>query len=302
MKYIFIINPEAGRGKYKEILPNIEKICNIRNLEYEIKYIKEDLSASQIISEYKNDENIFYIVGGDGTLTNALPSVVGTKNKIAIIPSGSGNDTYKTIKKLPLGETKIDLGKINNVYFINTACTGMDAEVANNLDILKNTKIPTSQLYNASIIYTFVKYKFRTIKFITKIKTFEAKYSMLSICNGGFYGGGFNVAPKALLTDGLFDIYYAEKIMKIRMIPLLLKMKNGKHEGKRYMHKFRTNHIELEVDEEITFNIDGEKLKGKKFTIDLIPKVITVYNNPDLVEEIITGKIKPNEDIEALAK
>ena len=79
-------------------------------------------------------------------------------------------------------------------------------------------------------------------------------------------------------------------------------MKNGKHEGKRYMHKFRTNHIELEVDEEITFNIDGEKLKGKKFTIDLIPKVITVYNNPDLVEEIITGKIKPNEDIEALAK
>ena len=40
----------------------------------------------------------------------------------------------------------------------------------------------------------------------------------------------------------------------------------------------------------------------EQFTIDLIPKVITVYNNPDLVEEIITGKIKPNEDIEALAK
>ena len=27
MKYIFIINTIAGRGKYAEILPQIEKVC-----------------------------------------------------------------------------------------------------------------------------------------------------------------------------------------------------------------------------------------------------------------------------------
>lgn len=290
MKFIFIINRQAGREKYKQVLPNIEKVCNKRNLEYEIRFIEENLNAAEIANEYKDGENVIYIVGGDGTLTKTLPGIIGTNNKIGIIPSGSGNDTYKTIKKLPNGETKIDLGRINDVYFINTACTGLDAEVANNLDILKETKIPTNQLYNASIIYTFAKYKFRKIKFITKIKTFEAKYSMLSICNGGFYGGGFNVAPKALLTDGLFDIYYAEKINKLRMIPLLLKMKNGKHEGKRYIHKFRTNHVELELEEKITFNIDGEKLEGKRFVIDLIPEAITIYNNNELVEEILNEK------------
>ena len=290
MKYIFIINPKAGREKYKEILPNIKLACDRRSINYEIRYVNDNLNTEQIAREYQDEENVIYVVGGDGSLTKTLPGIVGTKNKLGIIPAGSGNDTYKAIKKLPKGETNIDLGKVNDIYFINTACTGLDAEVGNNIDNLRNTKIPTSQLYNASIIYTFASYKFKKIKFITKTKKLEEKYSMVSICNGNFYGGGFNIAPKAKLTDGLFDIYYAEKINKIRMIPLLLKVKKGMHEGKRHIHKFRSNHIELELEEEITFNVDGEKLKGKKFVIDLIPKAIAVYNDIDLVNEIMTGK------------
>lgn len=292
MKYIFIINAIAGRGKYKKILPNIEKICKERKIEYEIRYISEEKDGSQIALEYKDEENVIYVVGGDGTITRTLAGIVGTKNKLGVIPSGSGNDTYRTIKMLPKGETKIDLAKINDTYFINVACTGVDAEVANNLDKLKETKIPTSQLYNASIVYTFVKFKHKRMKLHTSIKDIDSKYTILSICNGAYYGGGFNIAPKAELTDGLLDIYYAEKMSKIKMIPLLLKMKRGKHEGKRKIHKFRTNHVEIDFEEEITFNVDGEKVTNNHFTIDILPKIITVYNDDEFVEEVIKGKIQ----------
>lgn len=144
-----------------KILPRIEKVCKEKKREYEIRYITDTLSGADIAKQYKDKENIIYIVGGDGTLTRTLPGIVGTKNKLGIIPSGSGNDTYKAIKALPKGENLIDLGKINDTYFINVACTGLDAEVGNNVDLLRNTWIPTSQLYNASIIYTFVKFKFK---------------------------------------------------------------------------------------------------------------------------------------------
>lgn len=291
MKYIFIINAIAGRGKYKKILPNIEKICKERKIEYEIRYISEEKDGSQIALEYKDKENVIYVVGGDGTITRTLAGIVGTKNKLGVIPSGSGNDTYRTIKMLPKGETKIDLAKINDTYFINVACTGVDAEVANNLDKLKETKIPTSQLYNASIIYTFVKFKHKRMKLHTSIKDIDSKYTILSICNGAYYGGGFNIAPKAELTDGLLDIYYGEKMSKIKMIPLLLKMKKGKHEGKRKIHKFRTDHVEINFEEEITFNVDGEKVTNNHFTIDILPKIIAVYNDDEFVEEVIKGKI-----------
>ncbi len=291
MKYIFIINAIAGRGRYKKILPNIERICKERNIEYEIRYISEEKDGSQIASEYKDEENVIYVVGGDGTITKSIAGIVGTKNKLGVIPSGSGNDTYRTIKMLPKGETKIDLAKINDTYFINVACTGVDAEVANNLDKLKETKIPTSQLYNASIIYTFVKFKHKRMKLHTSIKDIDSKYTILSICNGAYYGGGFNIAPKAELTDGLLDIYYGEKMSKIKMIPLLLKMKKGKHEGKRKIHKFRTDHVEINFEEEITFNVDGEKVTNNHFTIDILPKVLNVYNDDEFVEEVIKGKI-----------
>ena len=287
MKYIFIVNEKAGRGKSKKIVPNIEKSCKKRNIEHEIRYITEEKSGYDIALEYKDEENVIYVVGGDGTLTITLPALVGTKNRLGIIPAGSGNDTYRAIENLEKGENLIDIGKINNTYFINVACSGIDAEVGHNIEKLRKTIIPTSQLYNASIVYTFVTFKYKKMKLVTKVKTVEEKYTILSICNGSYYGGGYKIAPKSKLEDGLLDIYYAEKMPKIKMIPLILRQKKGKHEGKRRVHKFRANHVEIEFEEEVMFNVDGEKITDKKFIIDVLPKAITIFNDIDFVEEIM---------------
>ena len=287
MKYIFIVNEGAGKGKSQKILPKIENECQKRKYDYEIRKITKEKSGYDIALEYKNQENVIYVIGGDGTLAITLPALVGTKNKLGIIPAGSGNDTYRTVKTMENGEHLIDLGKINNTYFINVACTGIDAEVANNIEKFRGTIVPTSQLYNVSIIYTFATFKHKKMKLATKVKIIEDKYTILSICNGSYYGGGFKIAPKSRLTDGLLDIYYAEKMPKVKMIPLILKLKNGKHEGKRRIHKFRTNHVELELEKEVTFNVDGERLTDKKFIIDVLPKAITLYNNKEFVEEIM---------------
>ena len=287
MKYIFIINESAGKGKSKKISPNIEAVCKKRNIEFEIRYISKEKSGYDIARDYKDEENIIYVVGGDGTLGITLPGIIGTKNKLGIIPAGSGNDTYRTIRTMEKGEMQIDVGKINNKYFINVACSGIDAEVGNNIEKLRNTIIPSSQLYNASLIYTFFTFKHKKMKMKTKIKNIEDKYTILSICNGSYYGGGFKIAPKSRLTDGLLDIYYAEKMSKIKMIPLILKLKKGRHEGKRKVHKFRTNHVELEIEDDVTFNVDGEKLTDRKFIIDVLPNAITLFNDNDFVEEVM---------------
>ena len=287
MKRVFIVNPNAGRGKGQKIISKIESVCKTEKLDYEIRLITKNLSGAEIASEYKEEENIIFVVGGDGTITKTISGIAGTKNKLGIIPAGSGNDTYKTVKKLPKGDTSIDLAKINDIYFINVACLGIDAEVANNLDVVKKMKIPTSQLYNASIFYTFAKFKFKKMSMKTSVKNIEAEYTILSVCNGGFYGGGYNIAPKSELTDGLLDVYFAEKMSRFNMIPLILKMKKGKHEGKRRVHKFRTNYIEIELEEDVTFNVDGDKVSGKKFVLEVAPKALIIHNDKEFVENIM---------------
>ena len=289
MKYIFIVNARAGKGSAGKIVGNINRVCTKRGLDFEIRLREENKSCYDIAMEYKKKDYVLYVVGGDGTVSVTLPALIGTKNKLGIIPAGSGNDTYRSIKNLPVGENKIDIGKINDKYFINVACTGIDAEVADNKDKFKKKFIPKSQIYNISVIYTFFKFKFKRVKIKTDVKTIDSDYTILSICNGAYYGGGYNIAPKSELTDGLLDIYFAEKMPKLEMIPLILKLKNGKHEGKRRVHKYRAKHIEIELSENSVFNIDGDKLEDRKFVIDVLPKEITIYNDTELVEEIMKG-------------
>ena len=45
--------------------------------------------------------------------------------------------------------------------------------------------------------------------------------------------------------------------------------------------------IEIEFNEDITFNVDGEKITDKKFVIDIIPKAITIYNDDEFAQSIM---------------
>ena len=99
MKYIFIVNPESAKGNAMKIIGNIEKICKQRKIEYEVCYTLAQGDATRLTQSYKEEKNIIYAVGGDGTLSEVLNGVIGTKNKLGIIPAGSGNDFYRTIKE-----------------------------------------------------------------------------------------------------------------------------------------------------------------------------------------------------------
>ena len=92
MKHVFIVNPNAGRGKGQKIISKIESVCKTEKLDYEIRLITKNLSGAEIASEYKEEENIIFVVGGDGTITKTISGIAGTKNKLGIIPAGSGND------------------------------------------------------------------------------------------------------------------------------------------------------------------------------------------------------------------
>ena len=66
---------------------------------------------------------------------------MGSQNYLGVIPVGTGNDFYKSILKqnTKLYE-KVDVAKINDKYFINIACFGIDADVGNNTKIIKFSK------------------------------------------------------------------------------------------------------------------------------------------------------------------
>lgn len=290
MRYIFIVNPKSAKGEAMKIATNIGKVCKRENLPYEIYYTAGPGDATKIALNYKNEENIIYSVGGDGTLSEVLNGIIGTKNKLGIIPAGSGNDFYRSLKEIGQAEFKADVGVINNKYFLNVSCVGIDAEVANNIPLMKQKNIPVKQLYNASIVYTFATYKFRKIEFKSDTEKYMGTFTILSICNGRYYGGGYPIAPKASLEDGVFEVYYAERIPKIIIPKILLKLKKGKHEEDKRVKHFKTKELEVTSQKPIRFNVDGETLTGTNFKIKILPRAINIYYNASLEQEFLNRK------------
>lgn len=288
MKYIFIVNPESAKGNAMKIIGNIEKVCKQEHIEYEVCYTLAQGDATRLAQSYKDDENIIYAVGGDGTLSEVLNGVIGTKNKIGIIPAGSGNDFYRTVKELAKAEIESDVGVVNGKYFLNIACVGIDEEVANNVPLMKKKNVKVKNLYTASILYTFTHFKFKQIHFKSQEKDEKGNFTILSICNGRYYGGGYNISPKASLEDNYFDVYYINKLRLPSIINLLLKLKKGKLEQDKRTNHFKTNNITVTSEEPIRFNVDGETIENTKFEIKIIPKAIKIYHNAELESKFLS--------------
>ena len=168
------------------------------------------------------------------------------------------------------------------------ACLGLDADVANNISFIRKKKwIPVSQRYNASLVYSYFKYKFKDLKITMGETQVENSCTILAVGNGQYYGGGFRIAPHALLEDGMFDIYFVEKLPKPKIIPILIKLLRGKHENSEYVTRFSGNKIIIDTDELCTFNVDGEKMTSNHFEIINISGGIKVYNDRNFIDEIL---------------
>jgi len=285
MKYIFIINPASGKTDYDKIKRNI--IDNLKNEDYEIYETKAPKEATEIASKFKNEENtVVYSVGGDGTLNEVVNGIAEGKCKLGILPTGSGNDFYRTLKETDKEIVRVDLGKVNDRYFINIASVGMDAETCNNANKIKS-KIKMGTSYYLALIHTFLTFKSKSLKLKIDKNVYAGDYIIAAICNGKFYGGGFKIAPVATFDDNLFDIYLVSKANKFKLIKILTALLKSEHEKYPEVRKYTGKKITIKSDNNLIVNIDGEITISKNINIEMIEDALFIYNNKELVEKIM---------------
>lgn len=287
MKHIFILNSYTLKDDVEIVKQKIEEYSKKNNIDFIIEVNGPNYDTEDIIKKYKKNKYILIPVGGDGVINRTLNELIGTKNILGFIPYGTGNDFYKSIKKEFKEEfNKCDVAKINNKYFINTACFGIDADVANNKNMVKTKLIPKKQKYNISLVYNFFKYKCRQFEVKINEENIIDNFTTIAVCNGSFYGRGYNIAPSSNLQDGLLDVYIAPKLNKLSMIKLILKMKKGQHENSKHIKYIKTNKLSIKSPYKFKCNIDGEELYDDKFNIEIIPECITIYYNQELINYI----------------
>ena len=287
MKYIFLINSFTLKENINELIHNIKEYCEKEDISYEIEINNESNSTEDILKKYNKTRYIIFSIGGDGTLNRVVNCLARTNNVIGVIPYGTGNDFYKTMKKqFKKGINECDLIKINNRYFINTACFGIDADIAYNKETITSKLIPRSQKYNASIIKSFLNFKSRFFRVNINNKVIENNFATVVVCNGCYYGNGYKIGANSKLNNDLVDVYFARDINRFSLAKLILKMKNGNHENDKNIFKVQTDKLSIKLNEKVRANIDGEILEDDKFNIEVLSKKIEIFYDEDLIKYI----------------
>lgn len=291
MRYVFIINPNAGKGtKQIGIKRKIEECFAEIGGDFAIYETETPEKASEVaVKEAQSGgELTIFACGGEGTSFRVINSVIGFDNvAVGVIPCGSANDFLKFFDnaekfsdiKSQVGGTRIktDLIKTDAGYCLNGCSVGMDAVVARDMTEFKRLPLVTgASAYKLSIIKTFLGRIGVNIRLsIDSSAPVCGSYLFAVIANAPYYGGGYKAAPEAVPFDGMLDFTTVEKISKLKIPHFLSLYKNGNHGGLDYCKSGKCRKMSFSADCPIPINLDGEIIERTEMSFEIAEKALS---------------------------
>jgi diacylglycerol kinase (ATP) len=276
----FIINPVSGRRKKIDL-----EDCILQNLDLE-KYTPEFYKTSfaghaNIIAYQLVHEGCTRIiaVGGDGTVNEVGAALIHSDAALGILPCGSGNglarhlgipmNIFRAIELLNTGKVnKMDAGKINNIWFFCTCGVGFDARIGH-----KFTKVEKRGFiaYIKTVVKEFRNYRPKRYKFRIDGIKYKRRAFLITIANASQYGNNALIAPKAEISDGIFDISILKPFPFLRVASLGFRLFNGSLEKSSYLESFRGKQIIFKKPKKkYIFHYDGEPVKFNREKIKIV--------------------------------
>ena len=274
MKHLFIINPAAGsRNRTEEASSLIHKVCRSRNLDYEIRVSTAPGECTRIAREAAEtgEELRIYACGGDGTLNEVVSGVAGHDNAaITVYSGGSGNDFAKLFddpkaffdlhRLMDAEEVTFDLIRCNDDISLNICSVGLDARIGT--DVSNYKRLPLLHGFRAYAASTVV----NVIRGIAEHYVVEVdgeiiddEFTFVCVCNGRYYGGGFNPVPEADPTDGKLDVLLVKKVSRAQVPFIIGKYKDGRYKELSDIARYiKTDRIKITCDKPCPINVDGE--------------------------------------------
>lgn len=269
-KVRFIYNPYSGENNIVNELDNVIRLhqeADLTIVPYRIQKGRDLAEALDII-----DETYCYILiaGGDGTV-DSLVNAMKQRNvnlPIGILPVGTANDFGKFINMpadieeackqiLDSKPVAVDVGKINDKYFINVASTGLFTDISQKTDVnLKNTMGKLA--YYLKGLEELPNFRKLQVKISSKECNYEGEMYLLLVFNGQT-AGNLNLATEAEVTDGKLDVVMFKAIAIIELLPLFIRLLKGEHLDSDKVVYFKTDDVLIESSEDIVTDIDGER-------------------------------------------
>ena len=232
--------------------------------------------------------------GGDGTLNEIVHGLMNLSKLerpiLGIVPLGTAND-FATGCGIPRDPSKalalcirgepvaIDIGKANDHWFINAACSGFGAEItATTSPELKRLLGPAAYTVMGAILAINLHYY--QGKLTLPGREIIGSGPVAIVGNGRQTGGGIQVAPRARIDDGLLDVLIVRQISPTALLAAARELQQLPPDGE-YISYWQTPWLEVHSEEAIPVSLDGEPLHFSNVRYEVVPQAIQLVVPPN---------------------
>ncbi|MFN2615013.1 MAG: diacylglycerol kinase family protein [Actinomycetota bacterium] len=305
-----LVNPRAGRGSVKEAWPAITRALDEVRVEHDVTFTERPGHATDTArAAVAHGCRFIAAVGGDGTVHEVVNGMMEEHQPglvLGVVPSGSGCDFARTfgIPQDPAAAVRhlagdglwgaLDVGRVHYKtfggeerarWFVNIAEAGIGADVV--VTAAKMTSRLGARAYRLAALKAIATFrparvrlsmhgrKARGVKTGTQPgeMTHDGRFTMVVVANGQFFGGGLRVAPRAIPSDGMFDLLTGEG-SKLDALRALRKMPSGTHVPDRSFGEYLADRVEL--GDGFMIEADGEALGRTPARFEIVPGAISL--------------------------
>jgi len=277
----FLVNPNADMGRAWRTIADLRPLMEEYGGADWAGTVYPTHATSLARQAAEEGYKLVIAAGGDGTVhevINGLMQVpLEVRPRLGIVPLGSGNDFAHTLgiprdpaealKKVFTGKPmridlgRFDIGRSEPEYFDNTFGMGFDATVT--IRTRRLTILRGFMMYLVAVLQTIaLNHEAPKMKIETDSGSWEEETIMFVVCNGPREGGGFSVAPGAVVNDGILNyasVCHVSRLMMLRLIPEVM---NGTHGRFKQVRMGQLHRLQLQSERPITIHADGEVICG----------------------------------------
>lgn len=266
-----IYNPTSGREEVRKRLAEILEA--MEEMGYESSAFATKGTGDAVREARRACQDGYDLIvasGGDGTLNEVVTGMADElrRPRLGILPMGTTNDfaramgiprdLKKALVVLKEEHSKwIDIGKMNEKYFINIAGGGSLTELTYQVPSKMKTLMGPMAYYLKGM-EKLANIKSFELEMDIDGKTKREKVVMFLVTNTNSVGGFEKLSPDSDSSDGLFDVFILKEVKLAKYTQLLQKILIGSHMKDAKIIHFKTDSLTVRTKVPLPLNLDGE--------------------------------------------
>jgi diacylglycerol kinase (ATP) len=300
---ILIANPTSG-----SYLPNAAQIQNTvailrqEGWDAQLRLTQQADDTTRFAREAVEQHiDVVVAIGGDGTVNEVIQALAGSQTALAVLPAGTVNvwaretgiplDLAAAREILLHGQKKrIDLGCINNRYFLLMATFGLDAEITHSVEkkSFKRLGVLGYLLIGARLGLQYVAFRA-----ILELDDQVSRTNSLQIVIGNtqLYAGTLKYTWQAKCDDGLLDICIIRRQNILRRVAVLWDFFLHNQQRRQWVRYETGSSVKIHTNKAVAIQIDGEPFgytnaDGSPTIVSIVPATLNV-----IVPSVLSGDL-----------